>query len=306
MSLHLPLPVVAAALRPFYRLSLNARLPYDVQRGLLELGAPLQRLPAGAVVRKTSLAGRPAERITVGATERQTAVLYLHGGAYTIGSPATHRSLAAHLAEESGAAVYTLDYRLAPEHPFPAGLEDAVAAFMELNTEHGYKTEQIAVAGDSAGGGLAIATARRLIDRHGVTPAALGLISPWVDPNRRDLPADRDLVVNKAWSFDAAEKYLGGGDPNDPGYAPILGDLSGLPPTLIHIGVQEVLYPQVMEFVDKLKQSNVEVALTEYARLWHVAHLQASLLREAADAVAELGDFLRSQMRVEPRARHAD
>ncbi|MEV0945723.1 alpha/beta hydrolase [Rhodococcus sp. NPDC049939] len=305
MSLHLPLPVVAAALRPFYRLSLNARLPYDVQRALLELGAPLQRFPPGTVVRPTSLAGRPAERITVGATKRQTAVLYLHGGAFTIGSPATHRSLAAYLAKESGAAVYTLDYRLAPEHPFPAGLEDAVAAYMELNTEHGYETEQLAVAGDSAGGGLAVATARRLIDRHGVTPAAMALISPWVDPGRRDYPRPRDLVVNAGWSFDAAEKYLGNGDASDPGYAPMLGDLKGLPPTLIHIGVEEVLYPQVMEFADKLEQSNVDVTLTEYARLWHVAHLQASLVREAEDAVAELGEFLRSQMSVKPNPRHA-
>ncbi|WP_084721622.1 alpha/beta hydrolase [Rhodococcus marinonascens] len=306
MSLHLPLPVVAAALRPFYRLSLNARLPYDVQRALLELGAPLQRMPPGAVVRPTSLAGRPAERITVGATERRTAILYLHGGAYTIGSPATHRSLAAHLAEESGAAVYTLDYRLAPEHPFPAGLEDAVAAYLELNTEHGYETGQLTIAGDSAGGGLTVATARRLIDRHGVTPAALALISPWVDPGRRDTPSDRDLVVNTAWSVDAAEKYLGDGDASDPGYAPMLGDLKGLPPILIHVGVQEVLHPQIMEFVDKLEQSNVDVRLTEYARLWHVAHLQASLVREAADAVAELGQYLRSQMRLAPHARHTD
>ncbi|QDQ91546.1 alpha/beta hydrolase [Rhodococcus sp. WB9] len=304
MSFHLPLPVVATALRPFYRLSLNARLPHTVQRAILDLGAPLQQVPAGAVVRPTSLAGRPAERITVGATERRTAVLYLHGGAYTIGSLATHRSLAAHIARESGSVVYTLDYRLAPEHPFPAGLEDAVAAYLELNTEHGYETEQLAIAGDSAGGGLTVATARRLIDRHGVAPAALALIAPWVDPGRQDTSRDRDLVVNTEWSFDAAEKYLGNGDAHDPGYAPLHGNLAGLPPTLIHVGVDEVLYPQIMEFVDKLNESDVDVTLTEYARLWHVAHLQASLVREAADAVAELGAFLGSQMSVEPHPRH--
>jgi acetyl esterase/lipase len=304
MTFHLPLPVVATALRPFYRLSLNARLPYTVQRTLLELAAPLQQLPAGAVVRPTVLAGRPTERITVGATEPRTAVLYLHGGAYTIGSPKTHRSLAAHLARESGSAVYTLDYRLAPEHPFPAGLEDAVAAYLELTTEHGYATGQLAVAGDSAGGGLTVATARRLIDRHGVTPAALALISPWVDPGRRDTSRDRDLVVNTAWSTDAAEKYLGTGDAHDPGYAPLHANLAGLPPTLVHVGVDEVLSPQIMEFVAKLDASKVDVTLTEYARLWHVAHLQASLVREAGDAVAALGAFLGSQMGVEPHARH--
>ncbi|MCQ4119803.1 alpha/beta hydrolase fold domain-containing protein [Rhodococcus tibetensis] len=300
MSFSLPLPVVAAALRPFYRLSLNPRLPYPVQRALLEVAAPLQQMPEGAVCRPITLAGRPAERITVGATERRTAVLYLHGGAYTIGSPATHRSLAAHLARESASVVYTLDYRLAPEHPFPAGLEDAVAAYLELNTEHGYETGQLAIAGDSAGGGLAAATARRLIDRHGVTPAALGLISPWVDPGRRDMIRDRDLVVNTAWSLDAAAKYLGSGDKFDPGYAPLQGNLKGLPPTVVHVGLDEVLYPQILEFVDKLEKSGVDVTLTEYARLWHVAHLQASLVREAADAVAELGAYVKSHMCVQP------
>jgi acetyl esterase/lipase len=300
VSFSLPLPVVAAALRPFYRLSLNSRLPYPAQRALLEMAAPLQQMPKGAACRPATLAGRPAERITVGATERRTAVLYLHGGAYTIGSPATHRSLAAHLARESGSVVYTLDYRLAPEHPFPAGLEDAVAAFLELTTEHGYETGRLAIAGDSAGGGLAAATARRLIDRHGVTPAALGLISPWVDPGRRDTIRDRDLVVNTAWSFHAAEKYLGSGDKFDPGYAPLHGDLKGFPPTVVHVGLDEVLYPQILEFVDKLEKSGVDVTLTEYARLWHVAHLQASLVREAADAVAELGAYLKSHMCIQP------
>ncbi|MFZ2177823.1 MAG: alpha/beta hydrolase [Rhodococcus sp. (in: high G+C Gram-positive bacteria)] len=303
MTLTLPLTVVAGALRPYFRLSLNARLPYRVQRALLELGAPLQQMPPGAVVRETVLAGRPAERVTVGATDRPTAVLYLHGGAYTIGSPATHRSLAAHLARESGSVVHTLDYRLAPENPFPAGLEDAVAAYLELTTEHGFEPGQLAIAGDSAGGGLTVATARRLIDHHGVTPAALGLISPWVDPGRRNTAKDRDLVINTAWSSDAAAKYLGTGDVRDAGFAPLHGNLKGLPPTLVHVGLEEVLYPQIMEFVEKLEASVVDVTLTEYARLWHVAHLQASLVKEAAGAVAELGAFLASQMRVQPDPR---
>ncbi len=112
-AVRLPLPVVEASIKPFYRLALDARLPVRVQRALLDLAAPIQTLPDGTVVERTTLAGRPAERITVGATERRHAVLYLHGGAYTIGSLGTHRSLAAYLARESASAVYTLDYRLA-------------------------------------------------------------------------------------------------------------------------------------------------------------------------------------------------
>ncbi|RVW02776.1 alpha/beta hydrolase [Rhodococcus xishaensis] len=293
-AVSLPLPLVEASLKPFYRLALNARLPFRVQRALLDMAAPTQWLPDGAVVRKTTLAGRPAERITVGATERPNAVLYLHGGAFTIGSLATHRSLAAHLARESGSVVYTLDYRLAPEHPYPAGLEDAVTAFIELATDHGYTAERVAVAGDSAGGGLALATTRRLIDTYELSPAAMALISPWADPGSRVVPFDRDLVVNTAWAFASAAAYLGTGDPSDPGYAPLHGRLDGLPATVVHVGTSEVLYPQIVDLVTKLEASGNRLHFVEYPRLWHVAHLQASLLREAADAVADLGSFLRS------------
>ncbi|WP_430331650.1 alpha/beta hydrolase [Rhodococcus sp. ACT016] len=291
--IRLPLPLVEASLEPFYRLALNARLPFRVQRALLDLAAPIQTLPDGTVVEKSILAGRPAERITVGATERRNAVLYLHGGAYTIGSLRTHRSLAAHLARESDSVVYTLDYRLAPEHPFPAGLDDAVAAFTELITVRGFEAGRVAVAGDSAGGGLALATARRLVDT-GVRPAALALISPWVDPGSRDAPFDRDVVVNTAWAYASAAAYLGDGDPSDPGYAPLLGPLDGLPPTAVHVGTREVLYPQIVDLAAELEAAGTRLHYVEYPRLWHVAHLQASLLGEAADAVADLGSFLRS------------
>lgn len=290
----LPLPVVAFLLKPYFRLAFNSRLPYRVQRLLLEAGAPLQQVPAGTVVRPLELACRPAERITVGATERPSAVLYLHGGAYTLGSLNTHRSLAAHLARESSRAVFTLDYRLAPENPYPAALDDAAAAYMQLITEFDYRPEQVAIAGDSAGGGLAVATALRLIERHGVQPGALALISPWVDPGDRSAGKAADLVVNTSWSFDAADAYLGHGNCSDPGYAPMHGNLETLPPTRIHIGSDEVLHPQVVEFAAKLTAAGVDVSLVEYARLWHVAHAQASLVSEAADAVADLGQFLES------------
>ncbi|TQF65558.1 alpha/beta hydrolase [Rhodococcus spelaei] len=297
---YLPRPLVAAALGPFYRLALHASLPAPVARRVIDAGSALQTLPAGTVVRPTTLAGRRVERVTVGATERPTAVLYLHGGGYTLGSPATHRSLAAHLARASEAAVYVLDYRLAPENPYPAALDDAIDAYLELLVERGYSADQVAIAGDSAGGGLSLAAARALIDRHGVRPAALGLIAPWVNPGSRDAPFERDLVINTRWSFDAADAYLGGGDRTDPGYAPLLGDMAGLPPTIVHIGTSEVLYPQVVELVDKLRAAAVPVEYTEYPELWHVAHLQASLLREADAAVRELGGFLRGALASTP------
>lgn len=293
---HLPLPLVRAALRPLYGLTLNARLPYPVQRRLLEAAAPIQTLPAGTVIRPTTLAGRPAERVTVGATERPTAVLYLHGGAYTCASPSTHRSLVAHLAAASGSVVYAVDYRLAPEHPYPAALVDAVGSYLELLDGHNLAPESLSIAGDSAGGGLSVATANRLIGEHGVTPAAVGLFSPWTDPGSRTAPFERDVVVNTAWAYASAEAYLGDGDPTDPGYAPMHADLTGMPPTLIQVGTTEVLYPQILEFAGRLRAAGVDLTLVEQPELWHVAGLQASLVKEAADAVVEFGEFLRSHM----------
>src|SRR5207248_9273439 len=132
--------------------------PSGVQRALLNAGAVAQTLPRGTRADRLPLGGRPGERVTCGKWGEKTAVLYLHGGGYAVGSPATHRSLAAHLASALGAPVYVPDYRLAPEHPYPAALDDAEAAYLDLLST-GLAPERLAVAGDSAGGGLSLALA---------------------------------------------------------------------------------------------------------------------------------------------------
>lgn len=288
--------VARTLLRPLFRVVLSPRWSVPTHRRLLDFASPLQRLPKDAVVQKITLAGRPAERITVGATERSTAILYLHGGAYTAGSPATHRSLAAYLAAAAESAVYVLDYRLAPEHPYPAALDDAEAAYLELVSEHGFEVARTAIAGDSAGGGLTAATAHRLLARHRITPPAIGLLSPLADPAARDLPDVNDVVINKGWVYSSADAYLGDRDPEDPGYAPMHADPAGLPPTLIQVGTEEMLYPQVLRYAEKLRDAGVDVTLVEQRELWHVAPLQASLVREAADAIGDFGRFLRRHM----------
>ena len=289
--MHLPLPVAGAALHRFYRIAMYHRLPYRTQRALLDAGSHLQLLPAGTTVQRLLLGGRSAEKLTAG-SDNGTAVLYLHGGGYTIGSIATHRSLAAFIARESGAAVYLVDYRLAPEHPLPAGLDDSVAAYRDLLSGHGYSADQVAIGGDSAGGGLAVATTRRLIDEYAITPAALTLIAPWVDPNDIAEPQG-DLVLTQKWSRRCAAAYLGDADPTDIGYAPMLGELSGLPRTLVQVGATELLHSQVVAFVAALRAAGVDIEFTEHARLWHCAQLQASLVADAARAVEEIGAFLR-------------
>lgn len=290
-DIDLPLPLARAVLNPIFRATLNKRLPFTVQRRLLDVSSRAQLLPASAVVRPVRLGGRPAERIDFADTSEHGAVLYLHGGGYAVGSPATHRSLAARLARDVGCPVYVLDYRLAPEHPLPAALDDAEAAFLEL-VATGLRPDRIAVSGDSAGGGLSLALAQRLIARHGQTPAALGLIAPWADPN--EIPdRERDLVISKPWSRACAAAYLGDGDAADPVYAPLTGELRGLPPTYVQVDVSELLHRQCVALVAALRAAGVQVRFTESEGLWHVAQLQAALAAPAAAVLRELAEFLR-------------
>lgn len=299
--MHLPRPLVIASSAPVYRLALNVRTPLRLQRSLLEVFARLNVLPAGTQVEQLSLGGRSCERITVGASERPRAILYLHGGGYCVGSPRTHRSLAAFLARSSGAVVFSLEYRRAPEHPYPAALEDAVAAFRALVEEHGFAPSRIAISGDSAGGGLAVSAARRVTD-HGLPPAALGLLSPWTDPSDDDAPRRRDFVVDSAWGRQSAEYYRGGAQPRDPGYAPMHGRLDGLPPMLIHCAVTEILQPQILRFAGLAADAGVDVQLVEHQLLWHSGHALAGTLREATDAVHDLGVFLRAHLDAVPES----
>lgn len=291
--LRLPLRVVAAVVGPSFRVALNPRLPATVQRRLLEVSAMALPLPAGTVIREDIVAGVPVERVTVGATVRDTAIVYLHGGAYTAGSPTTHRAVTATLARESGSVVVAADYRLAPEHPCPAALEDALAVFDGLVAE-GFTADRVAVVGDSAGGGLAAATTQALVDR-GTPPSSVAMISPWADPMDQDFPASRDFLLDSRWLERSAREYLGSGDPLDPRFAPTRGTLRGFPPTLVQVSAGEILRPQIMRFVDALTEAGVDVHCTVLPDLWHVAHVVATLNAEADAAVGEIGAFVRGR-----------
>ncbi len=288
----LPFRVAAALTAVLERPGLGGPLPIAARRRWLDLASAGLPLPRGTIVSKLVLGGRPTLRVTVGATERPRAIVHLHGGAYTVGSPVAYRSMAAHLARASGAAVYLPDYRLAPENPYPAALDDAIAACLAVAGRH----ETYAVSGDSAGGGLAVATTRRLLDDHPTdrAPKGLGLASPWVDPTAPPTGRTRDLIVRASWGQASAAAYVGAADPHDPGIAPLRGSLAGLPPTLVHVCRTEVLYDQVSSFVEALRAADVDVTVQEQ-RLWHAGIVQAGLVADARDAVLELGEFLRKQ-----------
>ncbi|HWJ98463.1 MAG TPA: alpha/beta hydrolase fold domain-containing protein [Acidimicrobiales bacterium] len=247
--------------------------------------------PDGVAVEAIELADRPAERLTPAGAPSGDVVLYLHGGSYHSGSPDTHRGLAGALALAAGRTVVTLDYRLAPEDPFPAGLNDALLAFDQL------APARVALAGDSAGGGLAAATALALRDRAGGQPVAVALISPWTDLTQSagsyTSRAAADPMLTAAALDQAAEAYLAGTDPRTSYVSPVFGDLAGLPPVRVDVGADEVLFDDSQTLVEGITAAGGDAVLVEWPEMIHVFQaFPPDLVPEAAHAVAAMGAFL--------------
>lgn len=268
---------------------LNPAVPVSTQRRLLDLVGGLGVHPRGTRIERTTLGGRPCERIVVVGADPGRAVLYLHGGAYTVGGTGTHRALATNLAAASGATVHLLDYRLAPEEPHPAALEDAVAAYRELSG----LADTVCLAGDSAGGGLALALLTRLRDTAEPLPVAAALISPWVDLTLAHVEDDpRDPVLRVAWLRSSAEAYAAGADLGSPELSPLFADLAGLPPMLVQGTSDEILVGDVERLVTALRSAGVRVDYQRLEGLWHDVHLQAGLVAASTEAVTAVGRFL--------------
>ena len=234
-----------------------------------------------------------------GASPRGT-ILYLHGGGYTIGSVRTHRGLVGRLALATGARGLTLDYRLGPEHPFPAAVDDATAAYRWL-VRGGTAPETIVVAGDSAGGGLTVAhaggAARR--GRAAARGRRLHLAVGRSRVHRRvdDRPARRvDPMVQRDGLLDMAAAYLDGHDPRAPLASPLYADLRGLPPLLIHVGTAETLLDDATRLAERARAAGVAVDLEVWDDMIHVWHAFAPLLPEADEAVARIGTWVRERL----------
>ena len=295
-SPQVPVRIMRAGVRGLVRPVLGPRMPVGLQRRwLAALARPTP--PADDVdVRSGRLGRRPAETLTPAAGTPGTAILYLHGGGFTTGSPATHRALATHLAAASGATVHVLDYRLAPEHPFPAALEDVLAAFWEL-LDRGATPERTALAGDSAGGWLTLTAALWLRDSGDPGPAALGLVSPWLDLTGSTWPEDRtDAMLRPAWLRRCARDFAGGTDPGAPELAPLDADLAGLPPMTVHVGSEEILLQDAVRLAQRARAAGVPVDLRRLDGLWHVAHASAGLVTASTAAVNALGAALGARL----------
>lgn len=243
--------------------------------------------------------GVPAEWVSAADVDAGRAVLYLHGGGYAIGSLNTHRRLAFDISAAAHARVLLLDYRLAPEHPFPAAVDDAATAWRWL-LKQGLAADKLAIAGDSAGGGLAIATLVNLRDRKLGLPACAAAISPWVDlegvGTSMTARSAQDPMVQKAGLTWMAEMYLAGKDPRTPLAAPLHADLSGLPPVLVQVGTAETLLDDATRIAERLHSAGNEVKLSVWPNMLHVFPLFAPILSEGMDGCREIGQFLRARM----------
>ena len=249
-----------------------------------------------ATYKRVNAGGVTAEWVTAEGVPESRVVLYLHGGGYIIGSTRTHRPLMAELSRASGARVLGLDYRLAPEHPFPAPIEDAVAAYRWLLNE-GHDPARIAVAGDSAGGGLAVAALVQIRYVGLPMPGAAVCISPWVDMEglgeSMESRADADPMVGKEGLLLSAKTYLGGSDPRAPLAAPLYADLRGLPPTLIQVGDAEVLLDDSTRLAGIAREAGVHVEMDVWDDMIHVWHLFAPILPEGRQALSQAGEFIK-------------
>ncbi|MEZ5377524.1 MAG: alpha/beta hydrolase [Acidimicrobiales bacterium] len=258
------------------------------------------KFPDGVTGTPVDAGGRPAEWIETADADTSRAVLYLHGGGYVAGSIDSHRNLTGHLAQAAGCRVLALDYRLAPEHPHPAQVDDAVAAFRWM-VGQGLAADNVAIAGDSAGGGLTAATALALRDAGDDLPGAIVCISPWVDMEftgeSMTTRADADPMVSPGSIAPMAGMFLGEhGDPHDPLAAPLHADLAGLPPTLIHVGDAEVLLDDSTRLAAKAEAAGVDVTLEVWPEMVHVWHASAGYVPESDAAIGAIADFLRQRL----------
>jgi acetyl esterase/lipase len=253
--------------------------------------------PEGVTVESMTLGGRAAERLAPEGVTSDSVVLYLHGGGYCIGSLGTHRGLGGRIALAAGCPVVTLDYRLAPEHPFPAALDDTCSAYRHL-LALGIRPEHIAIAGDSAGGGLTVAALLALRAADVPLPAVAACLSPWVDLTQSSATyntlAELDPMVSKSGLDLMAEAYLGEEDPHNELASPLFAaDFSGFPPACIEVGEYEVLLHDATGLAERMADAGVSVSLTVWPELVHVFQaFPASLVPEADRSIATVGAFL--------------
>ena len=249
----------------------------------------------GTRIEKVTAGGVDGEWIRASNARKDRVVLYLHGGGYVMGSVNSHRHLCERLSRASATTVLALNYRLAPEHVFPAALDDALSAYRWLLAQ-GYAANQLAIAGDSAGGGLSLATLLKLKIEKIPLPACAVLLSPWADLQCTGQSMDsRDAVdpmVHKPLTLNLATVYMNAADPAQPLASPVNADLHGLPPLMIHVGANETLLDDAVRIAERAEKAGVLAELKIWSGQIHVFQIFADRVDEGEASIRELGAFV--------------
>jgi len=258
--------------------------------------ASMVRVPKDATCEPVSAGGVPAEWISVPDSIPEKILLYFHGGGYVAGSLNSHREYAVRLARASKTRVLLIDYRLAPEHSFPAALEDAVEAYRWLISSEQILPKNLVIGGESAGGALTVATLLKLRDENVDLPIAAVTLSPFMDlavtGESIKTKADVDpLVLQEMLELDA-KLYLNGEDPRNPLASPLYADLKGLPPLYVQVGSAEILLDDSIRFVDAAKAAGVDVKFEVWDDMIHMFQMFASMAPEGQDAINKIGEFV--------------
>ena len=271
----------------------NPNVPVEKMRAGMEKVA--ERVSPDIKCEPVVAGGVSAEWIAAPNAAEDRAILYLHGGGYVMGSINTHRAMIGRISRAAQARVLALDYRLAPEHPFPAAVEDATAGYKWL-LEQGYQPNKIVISGDSAGGGLTFAALVALRDAKAALPAAAVPISPWTDLAATGASlvsrAKADPMVGSTSLAPMARHYTGSHDPRTPLISPLYADLTGLPPLLIHVGDAEILLDDSTRIAERAKAAGVDVTLEVWPEMVHVWHVFAKILPEGQQAIDRIGEFV--------------
>jgi monoterpene epsilon-lactone hydrolase len=275
-------------------------LPIEKRRRRFDAAARRAiRVPRNVCLQTISADGVPSDWLEPDNAVQGRAILYLHGGAYVIGSPTTHRGLAGNIAHASQARLLLIDYRLAPEHPFPAALDDSLSAYHWL-LRKGYSPENIAIGGDSAGGGLTLATALSLRDTNDKMPAALFLLSPWTDLSFSGesihTRALRDPLLRLNDDGWLVKTFANGRPLTHPYISPLFADLHNLPPILIQVGTEEILFDDSARLEAKGRQAGLDIEMETWSGMWHVFQGFAPYVPESKQAIDNIGKFIRDRL----------
>jgi cation diffusion facilitator CzcD-associated flavoprotein CzcO/acetyl esterase/lipase len=301
--------MVRLLLRTVFKPFIGPPSTAQVERTVAAILAPLMFGVRGVTRERSPLGGVNAEVVRPGSGEGEGAILFLHGGAFCLGGPYSHRSITTRLAKDAGMPVWVPDYRLAPEYPYPAALDDALACYDAL-LRTGLRAEQVALAGDSAGGALVLALLLRLKARGDALPACAMLLSPVTDltgsGKSMRTKASADPMMRRAWLEQALAWYACPAD--EMAHRPLEADLSGLPPLFVQVGEDEILLDDSVRLAERAAACGVRCRLEIHQSRWHVYHLSAFYLQSARAALRRLAGFARISVdaaQIEEKARAA-